>query len=385
MTKLRAPALTLLAFLLAGWSCHETRRPEVPATPPAAENTAPSPQPPSPAQLRDQALAGANDAVEAARILALPLDPLDETVIRGMALPMYTELPDLTYDDMLARVKSMGSSHVSVVVSWNQRTIHHNRLRPHPDETPSDARVGALVDTANAAGLRVMLFPIIHVERRNKGEWRGKLAPTEPSRWRDEYRSFILHYAALSQRHGVEILSVGSELSSMENETDWWLSLIADVRKTFEGKLIYSANWDHYETPQYWPALDYIGVSSYFEVAKRSDEPIHLVTQRWREHREDLLLFAAAQDRPLVLTEVGYPAVDSAAVKPWDYTAKTAPNPNAQLAAYRSLSDAWTADDPSFAGLFIWHAWGHGGADDVSYPIWGKTAEPFVRRWYGAP
>ena len=139
--------------------------------------------------------------------------------------------------------------------------------------------------------------------------------------------------------------------------------------------------------PAFWGELDYVGVSSYFEVAQRTDEPIHVVTRRWRKHRRDLVEFAEDVGKPLILTEVGYPSVDTAAVKPWDYTVDTAPNPSAQLAAYRSLSEAWTEEENSahFAGLFIWHGWGHGGAMDKSYPIWGKSAELLVQRWYSRP
>ena len=168
---------------------------------------------------------------------------------------------------------------------------------------------------------------------------------------------------------------------------DVWTSVIEATRRNFPGKLIYSANWDHYDTPQFWHLLDYIGVSSYFEVSRREAEPIFRITQRWRQHRDDLVQFARKTAKPVILTEVGYPSVDSAAVRPWDYTARSNPNPNAQLAAFRSLAVTWTLDDPTasgFAGLFIWHGWGHGGAEDVSYPIWGKSSERLIRTWYGS-
>lgn len=336
----------------------------------------------------DAALAAANDHIEAARILSLPTRGLPAGTMRGMALPTYTELPDLSYEQMVGRVKATGATHVSIVVSWDQQTIYHNRIAPDPSETPSDERFAAVIRAAHAADLGVLLFPIIHVERRNEGEWRGKLAPTVPERWKQDYRAYIMRYADLAEATGVEILSVGSELSSMEGDTVWWRELIADVRKRYSGKVLYSANWDHFETPQFWAELDYVGVSSYFEVAKRPDEPMFKVTNRWLEHRRQLTDFARSVGKPLVLTEVGYPSTSDAAVKPWDYTKKLPPNPNAQLAAFRSLSETWSRTDdaaPFFAGLFIWHAWGHGGPEDISYPVWGKSSERFIRQWYSAP
>lgn len=329
----------------------------------------------------------ANEVVETARILAIGVAPLGPTVIRGFALPTYTELPGLSYAQMLKRIASIGATHVSVVTSWDQQTIYHNRIGPNRDTTPSDAVLGAVIDDAHALGLKTLVFPIIHVERRDEGEWRGRLAPTHLERWRESYRAFILHHADLAARHNAEILSVGSELSSQESDTEFWTTLIADVRARFGGKLIYSANWDHYTHPKFWGELDYVGVSSYFEVARRNDEPIFRVTERWTQHSRQMTEFAASTTKPLLLTEVGYPAIDSAAVKPWDYTARTPPNPNAQLAAFQSLATAWGAyaNDPGvFAGLFVWHGWGHGGPDDISYPIWGKSSEKLIQRWYEA-
>ena len=125
----RVLALPLLVLLCA-WSCHEARRGEAPTTAREASATARIETPPvSGAEQRDAATSEANEHVESARILSLPIDPLPAGVIRGMALPTYTELPDLSYDQMLARVKDAGATHVSIVVSWNQQTIHHNRLK----------------------------------------------------------------------------------------------------------------------------------------------------------------------------------------------------------------------------------------------------------------
>lgn len=373
-------SLVMLAVLLSCISCRESRSVDSITAQPKHHGKSTA----KPAPVID-VLAAANDHVEAARILAIGVPKLDDEAIRGFALPMYTELPDLSYEQMLERIAAVGATHVSIVTSWDQQTIYHNKLAPHPDKTPSDAQLGKVFERAHELGLKTMLFPIIHVERRDEGEWRGKLDPSDLGRWQKSYRRFTMHHARLAARHNVTVLSIGSELSSQEDETEFWTSLIAEVRSAYAGKLIYSANWDHYDHPQFWSQLDYIGVSSYFEVAKRNDEPIHRVTERWNDHRDDLLDFAAEAGRPLVLTEVGYPSIDSAAVKPWDYTARTPPNANAQLAAFQSLATAWDVppeDSESFAGLFIWHGWGHGGPQDISYPIWGKSTERLVERWY---
>lgn len=332
-----------------------------------------------------EVFAAAIDAVEMGHLMAAPIDALPETAIKGMAIPMYSEFPGLPYEKMASRVATVGATHVSLVVTWNQRTIYDNRIRPEPGISPPDERVKATIHAAHKAGLKVMLFPIVHVVQRSEGEWRGRMAPTDVSRWHSEYSAFIDHYAKLASFEGVEILSIGSELSSMEADETFWRELITQVRQTYSGKLVYSANWDHFTAPAFWDAVDYLGVSSYFEVAKSPSDSTFLVAQRWRKQRDELLAFARSHDRKLLLTEVGYPAVLTAAVHPWDYTGNKPPNLNQQLAAFRSLVDGWadvSTDD--FAGAFVWHGWGWGGPADTSYNVFDKPAESAVRAWFGS-
>ncbi len=371
--------LTLL--VLASISCRQGEPQETPQ---------PQPQPdvkpkPAPVATFEDALRVAQADVGSARLLSTPLSPLPADTIRGVALPLYNEFPNLSYVDMAKRSAALGASHVSIVVTWRQRTVRHNLIEPSEAETVPDEELKKLIKAAQEAGLKVMLFPIIHIERRSEGEWRGKLKPSDVNSWKAHYEKFILHYAKLAAETGVHSLSVGSELSSMEKEVPFWRSLIKTVRENYNGKLIYSANWDHYFNVQFWDALDYVGVSSYFEVAKAKSDSEHVIAQRWRTHRREMLRFSGEVGRPLVLTEVGYPSVDTSTMKPWDYTAVSHPNHVEQLVGFRALVDAFSEPDSSFGGLFVWHAWGYGGDADTSYAFWDKPSEQLLKRWFQPP
>lgn len=326
----------------------------------------------------------AANAVNRAKIRSAPVTPLPLGTIRGMALPPYAEFPGLSYEAMLDRLLSVGTTHVSIIVNWEQNTIYDNRIQPRSFGTPDDERIRKMIQHAHSRDMKVMLFPILHVNRRSDGEWRGRLDPRDLGRWQSDYRTFILHFAQMAKEEGVAIFSVGSELSTMEKHTDYWKRLIAQVRSNFSGKLIYSSNWDHFHHPEFWEDLDYIGVSAYFEVSSDSRQAIHKVTEAWTAKRKELLDFARSKGKPLILTEVGYPSVDTAAVKPWDYTAKSGPNALQQLAAYRSLVDAWAAPSDDFGGVFIWHGWGRGGESDTSYSFWDKPSQKLVKAWFSA-
>lgn len=323
----------------------------------------------------------AANRVQSALFLSHSVTPLETGVIRGVALPTYAEFPELTYLQMVDRAQSVGATHISLIVNWEQDTIYHNEIRPRTDI--SDGRVREIIKHAHAKGLKVMLFPILHIKRRSDGEWRGKLAPTSLKDWHSNYAQFIRHYALLAEQEGVEIFSVGSELSSMEAKESFWRELIAEVRKITKSRLIYSSNWDHYQVPKFWEDLDYIGVSSYFEVAETPRDSVAAISQGWTTVRDELLGFSKTVQKPLVLTEVGYPSVDAASVHPWDYTAKSGPNPVQQLAAYQGLVQAWSGQE--FGGLFLWHGWGRGGHDDTSYAFWEKPTQYLVERWFDDP
>lgn len=372
MQQTAISSLLLLAALMVG--CRKD----------SPQQVAPQTPEPSQTEILEGAFDRAIDVVESSHIKAAPVTPLPPDVIRGAALPLYAEFPGLSYEAMLDRMPAIGITHVSIIPTWEQDTIFDNRIVPRTHSAPTDSRLREIIAHAHKVGLKVMVFPILHINRRSDGEWRGRLAPTQLARWQQEYRTFILHYANLCAELDVELFSVGSELSSMERYNDFWLALIRDVRQTYSGKLIYSSNWDHYVHPGFWHALDFVGVSAYFEVSTSVSEPIHKVTNTWRLKRDELLSFAQNQQRPLVLTEVGYPSIHSAGVKPWDYTSKTPPNPNQQLAAFRSLVDSWNQPPDAFGGVFVWHGWGHGGRDDTSYAFWGKPSERLLKTWFSS-
>jgi hypothetical protein len=232
-------------------------------------------------------------------------------------------------------------------------------------KTPSDAAVRSVARAAKDRGLRVLLFPIVTLDELRAGEWRGTLRPDDADGWWSSYEKMILAYARIAADEGAAALSVGSELGSTEAWRDRWYHLISKVEKAFPGDLVYSANWDHYDQPSFWSRLDWIGVTGYFELTRDRDASEAALAKAWAPHREKLEAFAKDQGKPLVLTEVGYPAVDGGAVEPWDYTRATAADPEEQRRAFAAL-----------AGVFVWEWTGS------SYSPRGQPAEQTLRCWF---
>lgn len=316
--------------------------------------------------------------------LDLELPPPSALGQQGVALGMYFVDPDRSYASYLWEVANTGADHVSLVVAWSQPDVHTASIRPTPERSVSDADLRATIAAARSLGLRVMLFPIVWVEHRDPGDWRGRIEPDDLAAWWAEYDAFVLHYATLAAGEGVDLLSIGSELGSMEQHESQWRDLIRRVRGTYEGQLVYSANWDHYMRTPFWDAVDYIGVTGYHELTDVEDHipAVGEIEQAWEPVVRDLTSLADVYGRSVVITELGYVSQRGAARRPWDYTRSGSVDLDAQYDLYRGTYRAWH-DEPRLQGVYFWNWFGAGGASDNGYSPRNKPAEQVVRFWYG--
>lgn len=299
--------------------------------------------------------------------------------VRGVAVTLWGEEAELGAAPH--ELAAVGANHVALAVFWRQHDVAATELAPVPSVTVSDDRLRAAIRAARAAGLEVFLLPIIDVEVRAIGAWRGTLAPASIDLWWTSYQRFILHYAALAAEEKVGLFAVGSELGSTEAWRDRWYALISRVRKVYPGRLTYSANWDHYEAVSFWERLDAVGVTGYNELARSDDAAEEELAAAWVPVQARLRAFAARAAKPLMLTEVGYPSQDGAARRPWDYTVRARADMEEQRRCFSALARAWR-DDPVLEGIFIWEWSGAGGTSDLGYTPRGKPAEIVLRSWF---
>ncbi|MEZ4434144.1 MAG: hypothetical protein R3F65_17205 [bacterium] len=353
------------------------------ASGPAASTASDAPAADAPAADTPAADAPATDAPAADAPPALDPAPPPPDRLDGFALSLYYEGPgpELRYEAMVDRAADAGAGALSVVVQWAQPDVTASELAPHPTETPADDDVRRIIRRARARGLTVMVFPILWVEKRALGEWRGTLRPADEARWWASYHRFILHYARLAAAEGAALYSVGSELASLEDRTDRWRALIADVRAIYPGRLLYSANWDHYREVTFWQHVDLIGLTGYYRLSADPDASVDDLAAAWTAIRETLLRWRLGVGRPLVFTELGYPSLDGAAHDPWDYTAPRALDHEEQRRCFAAFTRAWI-DTPQLAGVFFWNAWGPTDGRNTWYTVWGKPAESEVRGWF---
>jgi hypothetical protein len=274
----------------------------------------------------------------------------------------------------------------------------------------------ALVANAHAAGLAVVLKPHLEMRRyRPTPEERRILRgpdsearhrviarieeTTDPgghnrlsmkgdadwARWFESYEGYILPYAREAQAAGADMFCVGRELDStvLQREADW-RRLIAKVRGVYRGPLVYSANFDSWTGIGFWDALDFIGLSAYFPLSDADDPTLAELEAGWARALEPLHAAASSWERPVLLTEAGFPSIASAARAPWREE-ETRADVWLQARCYEATLRA-LADRPWIEGAFFW-LWERSSKPafrDPSHTIKGKPASFTMARWYSA-
>jgi hypothetical protein len=305
---------------------------------------------------------------------------------RGVALGLFASDPDYDYRPMIDEIAALGATDLELAVAWDQGPLASTRIEARPGVSPSTDNLRRSLRAARAAGLRVLLFPIVHIEAARATDWRGQIrfdaeAPREA--WWASYRAFVTAQARVAEEEHAERFSVGSELNGVEPDRAHWAQLIAEVRRVYHGRLTYSANWDHFEAVPFWDLVDEAGVTAYFELTRERTPELDQLVAAWQTRLPALERFAARVHRPLVLTEVGYPSLAGANVRPWEETRDAPVDLEEQRVCYAAFCA--TAGRARFVdGIYFWNWFGVGGANDSGYTPRGKPAAEVLRAWFAA-
>jgi len=307
---------------------------------------------------------------------AIPSGP-DPAGYWGFALGLHPEAADrrgFAFPPDVDEVRATGATHVLLPVSWTQDGVDGTALVPGRDTLADDLLVD-VVRRAHAAGLGTILLPIVEIRGAGPKDWRGVIEPRDRARWWRSYARFVLRYARIAREEGVAMLVIGSELTSMSTDRDAgrWAELAERVRAVYPGPLAYGANHDALDLHAPFAHVDVVGVSAYFPLARDRDAPPEALRESWRRHAERLRLLHQRTGKPVVVLEVGYPSVDGAAVRPWDYTSGAPIDLEEQRAAYAALADA-VRSSPWLHGVLLWHWLGPGGPHDRWYTPRNKPA-----------
>lgn len=270
--------------------------------------------------------------------------------------------------------------------------------------TASHHSLRLAIQRAHGLGLRVMLKP--HVDWIREGGWRGWFwMANEAARqaWDYYYRSMMRDYARIAMEEGVEVLCIGCEFTDLNKDANMalvWLGVIADVRGVgYTGKLTYAANWGPFGAPEYnspglepvWPFVDFIGVDAYYPLSTAAIPTLKQLTTGWYHTSNpwapeqtfrpaaELMALHHRHQKPVVFTEVGYPATNFTGYNPGGAPESLwMENQVPQADAYRAVFDVWKKVS-WMHGAFFWQD----GPVRNSHSFYMRRAGAVLKARYG--
>lgn len=263
--------------------------------------------------------------------------------------------------------------------------------------TRRDSAFAQQINWVKENGFHVMMKPHIWMGDNESGKWRSEIDPKGGQqgweKWSASYHDFILHYAAMSEQLGVEILCIGTELHKpVKEHPEFWKKLIAEVRKVYSGKLTYAANWyKEVDDVDFWQDLDFIGIQAYYPLCKQTNPDLKDLLKGWKPHLKQVERLHTRYHKPILFTEIGYKSTPNAAIDPWEWVDKIP-------AKHRTLSLETQANCYEaffrtfwhrkwFAGAHFWQ-WRtgsrryHGQLDNFDFTPQNKPAEQTLSKWF---
>ncbi len=266
----------------------------------------------------------------------------------------------------------------------NQPEVYYNAERQYWGESLTGAKEN--IKQAHKAGLKVMVKPQIWME----GGWVGDFNLQNEAQWKtweEQYQSYLMLFALLAADEKADMLCIGTELKNVVlKRPQFWSSLAKKIRKVYNGKLTYCANWDDYEQVKFWKDLDYIGISAYFPLVEDNEPTVKSLQKAWEPVKDQLENYSKNQQKQVLFTEFGYRSITQPAWRSWELEYKNMPiNMKAQANSYEALFlSLWKEN--WFAGGFAWKWYASFRRQDpVNNDDWtpqNKPAEAIISKYY---
>lgn len=266
------------------------------------------------------------------------------------------------------------------------------------------------VEKAKQSGYAVILRV-----RHNPRPWTGYF-PTNTAEWWRTYTNAVVYWASLAERTQVEAFGIGGELLEWETAmyNNDWDNLIDQVRGNYSGKVWYNTNFWYLRSGEsdsleqklalsWFGRLDYIGVSSYWELSNTAEPSVEdLVdnwycyvksdggTKRWLVENiveDNLKVLSEFHKRPVLLVG-GLASAQNACQTPWAYGSAYGDveiSLNEQEKWYEAFFQVFSNRSWVIGCVFDGAWWTRVPADNPNekqYSIQNKPAEQTVSYWF---
>ncbi|MDR0220716.1 MAG: glycosyl hydrolase family 53 [Lachnospiraceae bacterium] len=296
--------------------------------------------------------------------------------------------------DSRARLMALGINWVCFAFTVRQKTFASTEIMFDYARTPTDKEITQTIAHFHENGVKVCLKPILNCD---DGMWRALIDFPDSDMmgqdkywdaWFASYGAFMLHYAEIAADTGCAMYCTGCEMSGTERKEGHWRELLAKVRHIYPGLVTYNTNHGNEEKIAWWDAVDYIGTSAYYPVARKGGASTETMVAAWEKVGRRMEAIAAKYDKPLLFAEIGCRSAKGCAAMPWDFTHMHYPRSEEEQARFYDSCLRVFAGQGWFAGAFWWD-WStkiyrdkETAAKDLGFNIHMKKAEEVVRAWY---
>ena len=176
---------------------------------------------------------------------------------------------------------------------------------------------------------------------------------------------------------------MGLVKATLSHEEEW-RQIIRNIRKVYQGKLTYSANWgDEFEKVGFWDELDFIGLNCYYPLSKQHNPSKKELRKNFNSVKNKIRSVYNTYKKPIVFTEIGFRSIDA----PWK-------NPHAegddtfneqhQDLCYQVIFEG--IQDEDWCGGILWWKFpsylDYQGIENNSFTPNMKLAEATVKDWF---
>jgi hypothetical protein len=293
----------------------------------------------------------------------------------------------------LAHVKDTGANWISIPIAYFQEERNSSEVtnirapmttRDRINSTPTNKEINDVVTMAKNQDLKVMLMPVVEINRPgfvNSRRIGDHFSPYEFRRWFQFYKEHLVNLGKLAEENGAEMICVGHNLNVLAHQENYWNELIDAVREVYSGKLTYSSSsHNEFKKSGFWKKLDYIGLIADFEYKNHHKLTGEEITDAMKEFIRGAEYMAKVWKKPVFVSRAfSHSAKDISQNRVKKITHET------QATFYRTLLQA-VYDHEKIFGIF-WGDWvadhRFGGKRDGSLSPQLKPSELVLREFFG--